>query len=199
MHIIPSCWKPKYLLGLSINVQLPSRARREVGKDERLHRIESACSTEWLMTAKSINWMSGQLLHGLSFTAMIKQSAHYVIKWVKNELSTWRLSKDTGCTHCFTSLRATEAPLRSAAARTDTEAPEDAFALPPRRIQSSINISVCLCLAVSLYWPCSGYLIFSFSCLSSHNATAPSLQELCVLFRVDFPKFVLSKRKKNHK
>lgn len=34
---------------------------------------------EWLLTAKSINWMSGQLLRGLSCTALIKQSGHYVL------------------------------------------------------------------------------------------------------------------------
>lgn len=57
-------------------------------REERLHGIERARRREWLMTAKSINWMSGQLQRGLSCTAVIKQSAHYVLKWVKNELST---------------------------------------------------------------------------------------------------------------
>ncbi len=113
MHIILSRWKPKYLPGLAMTVRLPSRARRELGEEERLHRIERAPRREWLMTAESINWMSGQLLRGLNCTAVIKQSAHYVLKWVKNELSAWRPSSDSDCIHCFTSFIAAEAPCAS--------------------------------------------------------------------------------------
>lgn len=46
---------------------------------EPSERTERESWREWPLTAKSINWMSGQLLCGLSCTALIKQSGHYVL------------------------------------------------------------------------------------------------------------------------
>lgn len=65
----------------------PFGSHQEPAERSERKRDCTARRREWLMTAKSINWMSGQLLHGLSCAAVIKQSAHYVLKWVKNELS----------------------------------------------------------------------------------------------------------------
>lgn len=80
MHINLSRWKPKYLLGQAMTIQMASWALREE-REEKLER-----EREWLLTAKSINWMSGQFLRGLSCTALIKQSGHYVLNGQKKSI-----------------------------------------------------------------------------------------------------------------
>ncbi|TNN88407.1 hypothetical protein EYF80_001189 [Liparis tanakae] len=46
---------PKYLLGLAVTVCLPSRARREVGEEERLHRMERESTQERVADDSKIN------------------------------------------------------------------------------------------------------------------------------------------------
>lgn len=77
---------------------------------EPSERRERKSWREWLLTVKSINWMSGQLLRGLSCTALIKQRGHYVLNGQKKHLSTWRLGYDRDCVGCLSSFISTEAP-----------------------------------------------------------------------------------------
>lgn len=77
---------------LAMTARPPSRVRWEAEKTR--WKGKKGRAAEWLMTAKSINWMSGRLLCRLSCTAVIKTKWPLCFKWAKKKKRVKHLNRD---------------------------------------------------------------------------------------------------------